>query len=333
MRILLLTLIAAYLAPPAAAEIAWRSDLKSARGEAQQTGKPMLLHFYRDQCVYCERLEQGVYQDPQVQQMVNQMFVPLKVHAPSMQTVAESFKIDRFPTDVIVQVDGNNGNILSREVSPQMTADYLDMLQKPWLANQLAENNPQPQSYQLPQSYQQPTPADATVADATVADGAQFPAGTQADLAGTRLNSAWPTVSQPMQTSQVTAQPKTPLLDGFCPVAMVEQEAWVAGDSKLGVIHLGELYLFSTPQAQQTFLQDPDRFAPVLNGIDSVKFMDERKIVPGRREFGFFDPTTNRIFLFSCEETANRFYNNFDRYANPAIEVMRQAAADANPRR
>ncbi|NLE38684.1 MAG: thioredoxin fold domain-containing protein, partial [Pirellulaceae bacterium] len=56
-------------------------------------------------------------------------------------------------------------------------------------------------------------------------------------------------------------------LDGFCPVELVEKEQWSVGDVRWGVNHRGCTYLFSGPQQQQRFLQDPDRYSPAASGI------------------------------------------------------------------
>ena len=58
-----ITMIAA---STASAEIAWQSNLRAAHAQAQSEGKLLLLHFYSDNCTWCERLEQGSFKAPQV---------------------------------------------------------------------------------------------------------------------------------------------------------------------------------------------------------------------------------------------------------------------------
>ncbi|NND96595.1 MAG: DUF3508 domain-containing protein, partial [Pirellulaceae bacterium] len=120
-------------------------------------------------------------------------------------------------------------------------------------------------------------------------------------------------------------------MQGYCPVTVIKQDRWVEGNPKLGVIHLGKLYLFADTDAMQTFLADPVPYTPILNEIDVVRFFEERKIVKGKREWGLKDPTHNRMFFFADEAAMNHFWNEYERYTDASIEVMEQAVREANP--
>ena len=120
-------------------------------------------------------------------------------------------------------------------------------------------------------------------------------------------------------------------MQGFCPVTVITQDKWVEGNPEFGAVHLGKLYLFSSEENLKTFLADPIPYTPVLNEIDVVRFFEERKIVPGKREWGLKDPIYNRMFFFADEAAMNHFYNEYERYTDAAIEVMEKAVKDANP--
>lgn len=117
-------------------------------------------------------------------------------------------------------------------------------------------------------------------------------------------------------------------LDGFCPVELVEKEQWSVGDVRWGVNHRGCTYLFSGPEQQQRFLQDPDRYSPVASGIDLVLRVDEGRMVPGRRQHGVFFPKGGRIFLFANEASLERFSADPMRYVERLGE-FEQAARGA----
>jgi hypothetical protein len=72
----------------------------------------------------------------------------------------------------------------------------------------------------------------------------------------------------------------------------------------------------------ERFLENPEPYTPVLNGIDVVRFFEERKIVPGNREWGLKDPDHNRMFFFADEAALNHFYNQHTRYTDAALAVM-----------
>ncbi len=109
----------------AMAEIHWQENLRSAHAQAQAEGKLLLLHFYSDNCVWCERLEAGSFQAPQVAEAVSKNFIPVKIHANTNPKLTKMFKVTKFPTDVIV---ATSGKTLSHSVSPQKSDNYVAML-------------------------------------------------------------------------------------------------------------------------------------------------------------------------------------------------------------
>ncbi len=412
--------IAMVASSDAYAEIAWQTNLRTAHAQAQSEGKLLLLHFYSDNCSWCEKLEKGAFQEPLVGQAISESFVPVKVHANASPKLAEMFKVTKFPTDVIVTTDGKT---LAHTVSPQSPDRYVSMLKssrsgiaggpsaptvtevatapalpetQPAIAQAqtpAAAENLATDSYPVPgyaaSAAPRPTatasiesPQANSVAAGQVGPGFALPSsafgGTEAQLAGSRggLSLEMPALDPPatpasnapaagaadllaksttvssVTDSSVTDSPSAPTseptsvgsttrpisqkqpelaMQGFCPVTVIRDDKWVEGKPEFGVIHLGKLYLFTSEENMQTFLNDPVPYTPVLNEIDAVVFFEERRIVPGKREWGLKDPIYNRMFFFADEASMNHFYNQYERYTKAAIEVMDKAVKDANP--
>ena len=132
----------------------------------------------------------------------------------------------------------------------------------------------------------------------------------------------------PLQPSQQAAvQPaegNPPLaLDGFCPVSLEKtmrldaQPKWVPGDPRWGLRHEGRTYLFAGPDEQQAFFSNPNFYAPVLSGNDVVLEVEQGRHVPGLREFGA--RWRDRVYLFSCRESYDKFQANPTFYENEAL--------------
>ena len=83
------------------------------------------------------------------------------------------------------------------------------------------------------------------------------------------------------------------------------------------------IYLFESDAAKQRFWDDPDRYAPILSGNDPVEFAEGRRLVAGSRRHGVF--FRNQIYLFTSEESLDRFWNSPQRYADAAHPAMRNA--------
>jgi thioredoxin-related protein len=418
-------------------EIAWQTNLRTAHAQAQAEGKLLLLHFYSDNCTWCEKLEEGSFKAPQVNQAIGQNFVPVKIHANSSPKLTEMFQVTKFPTDVIVTTEGRT---LAHAVSPQNPDRYVAMLQStlPSLAQQpgvapgvdssaaeqiaavppaasstieapqvtmpqQAANDPAGSltlpsfaqtdaqlaaSRQASPSFEMPSldapqtsvppmgqhpaqaiesPVDLTAGLST--GGIDVPTGSlampvnapqasgeamgggddlliipsypptgiddtlvlgeAADLPSATAGEA--SVDTPGNAADLPIEQPELAMQGYCAVTVINENKWVEGSPQFGVIHLGKLYLFTSEGKMNTFLADPMPYTPVLNEIDVVRFFEERKIVPGKREWGLKDPVYNRMFFFADEAAMNHFYNEYERYTDAAIEVMDKAVNDANP--
>jgi protein disulfide-isomerase len=139
------------------------------------------------------------------------------------------------------------------------------------------------------------------------------------------------TASQQPVAPQYTMVPATqapPLgLDGYCPVELHRlRTRYTKGDPRFGAVHRGRTYLFSSADAQQEFLRDPDRYSPVMAGNDPVLLFDQGQFVPGTRRLGLF--VGDRVYLFANEQTRAKFQSDMHRYTD-AVQVAQSQHAGA----
>lgn len=118
-------------------------------------------------------------------------------------------------------------------------------------------------------------------------------------------------------------------LDGYCPVTLQEQHTlhpsqrgWTPGDERWGARHEGRVYLFVGPEEQRKFLENPNLYAPVLQGFDPVLAVDRNQMVPGLRKHGVY--YEGRIYLFANEDTLRHFSSNLQRYSPQALQNVRR---------
>lgn len=456
-------------APSVQAEINWHLELREAHSVAKNQNKPILLHFYADDCVWCEKLERGALASPEVAEAIHANFVPVKIHANSSPTLARMFKVDKFPSDVIVTTTGDT---MSHSVSPQDVSRYLEMLHEailveptaatPTIDSPTIDANPEPnlagvvnpigsdshesessasheaeeqvdhgnvananlggetknqlnQITQLPHEVAPPdyatleNPVYNPQMDLSHSSSSELESvshSTQEETAFTLPTEPTTTSEDPLSDNAATAsesnaQPEPPTLalpseaiqspnsdaaespeqgsehltmpsmsdqataestnhttevtdaatatanelqsqspsvaarklalEGFCAVTVIQEDQWIEGDPKLSVIHLGRLYLFANEEKREIFLSNPIQYTPVLNEIDPVVFFEERRIVPGKREWGMKDPVHQRMFFFADEASMNHFYKQHERYTQSAIDLMDQAIKQSHP--
>ena len=141
-------------------------------------------------------------------------------------------------------------------------------------------------------------------------------------------NSSGPQLSMPSNYASAPATPYSPPsagaapplgLEGYSPVTLLEQGKWQLGDRRFGAIHRGRTYLFISPEEQQRFMAEPDRYSPTASGDDVVMAVDYGQEVPGTRSFGLV--YQNRMYLFSSEATQKAFLQNRDRYAGQVMQA------------
>lgn len=200
-------------------------------------------------------------------------------------------------------------------------------------------SNAMPSSYR-PQQYQ------AQQASGATARYEQPGPSVQAPPSGYTANNTPPVATQPQQvdlmhsqsaTASVATpsannnQPKLPpgspplAFDGFSPVALNKSRKWVAGDPQIGAVHRGRTYLFTSEEERQQFFADPDKYSPVFSGLDPVKLLEENQEVEGSRQFGF--KYLGAFYLFSSQESMNRFAENPNKYAAGVKQAMQQVEA------
>jgi YHS domain-containing protein len=127
------------------------------------------------------------------------------------------------------------------------------------------------------------------------------------------------TVNPPRNSAEAKANPQHLGLDGNCPVTLMEKRKWTPGDIQFGAVHRGRTYLFASPEDQKKFLNDPDKYSPVMSGHDPVYLFEQGQYVLGRMEYGGF--CGGRLYLFANAEARAAFEKNRQRYLDAVSQA------------
>lgn len=231
---------------------------------------------------------------------------------------------------IAAQAPSPNANpVPTRPESPTQTPPALNEA----YAQLMAAGSPVPTKPQ-PSTEPQPTAAPPTANPYTnPAQVAQAPAPPQ-------VRQSVPVTpeipAKPQRPVVAATAPKLPAgspqlgFEGYCPVTLKTENRWAAGDTKFGAIHRGRTYLFTSAEAQGQFLASPDDYSPVLSGVDPVVAVDERRSVDGSRDFGVEYPASGgRFYLFSSEESLEKFWRDPSAYAQGAERVAALPAGES----
>ncbi len=282
----------------AAAELTWHTDPPAALEQAQQTGRLVLIRFTADWCGYCRKMERTTFADPVMTQAVQEDFVPLVIDVDAYPDAARKLQIRGLPTMLIVTPDMK---IVRKITGYQSTERLLPQLKQV----AAAERRPVPGIAAMPAVQERPAPAS----DLT---------------AGSAEHS--PTTPGPVSPASVreipSAAPRTVSFEGLCLTSAVDEHRLVRGSSEFQAEHRGHIIWFAGPDQKQRFIENPDRYWPVHDGLCIVSLVDRQQRVPGKLQHAAV--FRDRIWLFSSQEDMTAFIADAARFADQAAERMNE---------
>ncbi len=307
--------------PSGVLALSWSADVYQARRLAAQSGKLVLLHFWAPWCGPCRRLEKQVLSRPEVGRWVEEHFVPVKINLDRSPGLVRQYDVRFVPCDVIITP---TGQLVGKTASPQEPRAYMARLA------QIAARAPKPSASVAASAGSTPPRPAVPNRPSSAGSPPGSPTATSGPSPGQAAQAApmtppYSRQAEPVGSATLSASPPRfpwPLaLDGYCVVTLVEQHRWQPGDPRYGVRHRGQLYLFAGPAEKQRFWQNPEAYAPVLSGLDVVIYLEQGRMVPGKRRYGIF--YQGRIYLFASPQSLQKFTAQPEAYAP---EVLRRMA-------
>ncbi|MCY2975406.1 MAG: thioredoxin family protein [Planctomycetota bacterium] len=127
-----------------APSIPWDDDLGAAFQQSAISGKPIMLHFYSNNCPPCKMLDTRAFKDEKVVAALSEQTIPLKINVDNQRSVADRYEVTRWPTDVYLHP---NGDEIGRSVSPQDPLKYCELVNRVssvnrgWITERIASQN------------------------------------------------------------------------------------------------------------------------------------------------------------------------------------------------
>ena len=91
----------------ATVEVVWESDMPAALERARNEGKPVLVNFYADWCVWCKRLESTTLRDAKVASILQNKMVPLSLNVEGDgKELSNEYQVDGLPTIIVLDASG-----------------------------------------------------------------------------------------------------------------------------------------------------------------------------------------------------------------------------------
>lgn len=113
------------LPPAATAAIRWRADYAAAQDEARLKNRPLLLEFRREECFWCQKLDETTFRTPELAGLIDQDFIPVKIDASRDSSITRALNIQRFPTLILATPSGEVLEILEGYMDALTLAQHL----------------------------------------------------------------------------------------------------------------------------------------------------------------------------------------------------------------
>lgn len=84
-------------APALAADINWQKSYSDALGASKNEGKPIMIVFTADWCVFCKKLENQTFTDPKIVREINNNFIAVKIDKDKQGSIAKDFGVQGIP--------------------------------------------------------------------------------------------------------------------------------------------------------------------------------------------------------------------------------------------
>lgn len=267
----------------------WRSNFKAALLEAEQRRLPLLVHFYADWCMPCQRMERDVFTSPKLKEFLGTHFVAVKLDSDHHQDIVRRYGVETLPSDLVI--DSLTGKVLV------LHSDFLDTTRYLTLATQAEARFIQVHAADL---------KPETEKDSAATDGT--------GSSGTGAASSTPAASLTTKAGEVELGDPQPVvgLDGFSPVALAKHRKWTRGSARFAWDYKDVMYHFTSRAELLEFRNDPEAFAPKLLGCDPVILWETDRAVAGDIQYGaFFD---GELYLFKTDERRKQFKAQPDKF-------------------
>ncbi len=235
-------------APPNAGEIRWTDNLDAALQNAQSTDRPILVHFYGDNCPPCRLLERKTFHDKGLINTIHANVIPVRINAERERKIADRYAVTRWPTDVYLLP---NGEVIDRGVcnsDPTVygrTIERIALRHRDWSVQRQAS-----------QKYQQ-RKQDSAIADGSRARREQHTVGA-------------PIVSVPSKSVSSSSQWNRPDPQSFAATSNVRQIANPFASDIDPALEAPEVHSYADVSFNTVPINAPPTYAAPINAAPTI---------------------------------------------------------------
>jgi thioredoxin-like negative regulator of GroEL len=125
-------------------EVKWRTDYNKARQESVDKKLPLFIDIGTTTCYWCKQLDAKTFVDHDLVKLLNERWIPLKIDAGENQFLAQSLRIQSYPTLVFAGTAGKildfqEGFIEAGPLKEQLLRLAIQLVTPPWMTRDFDE--------------------------------------------------------------------------------------------------------------------------------------------------------------------------------------------------
>lgn len=256
----------------------WRTDFDTALREAEEKKLPLMMHFYADWCMPCQKMEQTVFNTSAVKEVLTTRFVAVKLNSEKNQQLVRRYGFDMLPTDMAI--DPLTGKVLAIHSGYLDQPGYMKLARQCESAFQKAHPAPAPTDTAITETSTSGTATPAAhlgepqpvvgldgFSPVAIMKSRKWNRGSAAyswDYKGVQYH-----MSSREELIEFRRSPESyaPKLLGCDPVILWETDRAIAGTPDYAAFFDDQLFLFKSEERRKQFKANPQKFTRLQQAV------------------------------------------------------------------
>ncbi len=256
----------------------WYTDLNEARREAERLQRPIVCHFGAIWCAPCQKMERSVFNQAAVIDQLKATAICVKIDVDKNPELVKRFGVDRFPTDIIIEP---NGQRLMESTGYQSADDYIALVDRASrrYSDLVASRQTKPSATVVSKGDANPVKSDPAKAmlegycPVTLSKSRQWVEG-NAKFQAAHKDQVFYFASDAARKEFVKSPEKfAPQFMGCDPILLFTADRAVAGSIEWGAYFDDRLYLFTNEDHRRNFKENPEKYVrtQVVLNVDKIE--------------------------------------------------------------
>lgn len=267
----LLTVVLA--GPSLSADEGWYSSYEEAKAQAEQSGVPLLLHFYAPWCGPCRQMKQQVFSQPAVRTELRRGIAAAEIDITKRQDLVAEYAVGTIPRDVIVY-PGKAPETVA--VGFKSSTAYLALLRKAAAVTAIPKSQQIASTAGDTETENQRLIGLEGFCPVRLIRDREWVTGDESVSETYRGITYYFSSEKERETFRKDSHRYTPQNLGCDPIVLYKDQKAITGKIKYGAFFDSRLFLFQSAGHRQQFKDNPLRYARIRHAVRADDLIGQR---------------------------------------------------------